>query len=650
MYGYGGKILVVDLAKGEAAEKPTDEELAKAFLGGVGFTTKLLFDYVDPHVDPLSPENVLIFGVGALVGTCVPTAARTEATAKSPITGLFGTSNSGRHFGLMLKLSGYDALVIRGASEKPVYLKIDSGGVEIRDAEGIWGLNTWEAIDAIKREVGGYEVACIGPAAENGVLYACIQNGKYDAWGRTGLGAVMGSKKLKAVAVRGDGEIEVADPEKLLEASLEARERILSHPATRFLKTYGILFASDLFYQEGSLPIKNFQGVEINWEKCLRDEILKYKTGDLACTNCPIACAKWIKVEEGKFAGLSTKSGEITSVLEWGAKCGLADLLAVAKAADMCHKLGMDWCSSAGAIAFAFELFQRGIISEEDTGGLKLEWGDEEAVYKMIEMIAYRKGLGNKLALGVKRAAEAIGKGSERYAMHIKGLEIGFRDPRGRWGVWCFGYLTNTRGGDSLRCRSPVELYKIYAPPEEFIKEGCGVSQKVIDRLDMPDEFKQLAFLEGGQYVSIPHMAVWSENLIALLNAVGICIRPAPLGVIGPKMVSKLYNAATGFNLSPQQMAEAGERIWNLQKVFNVLAGEKREDYRWPDRFYEEPLPAGPKAGRVLMREGVEAALKLYFECRGWDPSTSVPTKQKLQQLGLGYAYEKLRVAGKAVD
>jgi len=634
MYGYAGRIVKIDLSRNEVKSYDLPLEWCRSYIGGLGFNTKILWDQLPPNIDPLSPENIVVFSPGAFVGTSIPTASRCEASAKSPITGRFGTSNSGLFWGFMLKASGIDILIISGKAEKLSYISIINGEVNIRSAEHLKGFDCWSTADSLRRDYGDVEVASIGPAGENMVRYASIENNYYDAWGRCGLGAVLGSKNVKAIAVVGDKPISIANVKEYEEACSEAYSRITSYPLFNLWRTYGTLVASDAYSSQGILPAKNFQyGTIDGWERCLRENLHKYKKKGISCISCPIACAHWVEVPEGRYKGLKLKDLEVTWVLEFGAKLGLTDFDKIMKCTEVASKLGLDCCSSASVIAWAFECFERGILSMDDTGGLRLEWGDEEAVLKLLEDIAYRRGIGNILAEGVKRASQIVGRGSEKYAFHIKGLEIPFRDPRGRWGVWCFGYLTNIRGGDHLRVRAPVELFKLPQPKDEYWLEACGVRREVIDQLDMIEEFKSRAFINDGEYINIPVMTVWSENLISIYNSVGICIRPPVLGTIGPTIISKLYKATTGINISPEEVMEVADRIISMQKEMNIAMGETRDEYRYPDRFYDEALPDGPNKGKKLDREVIDRMVSEYFKLRGWDPETGKPGEEKLKEL-----------------
>jgi len=635
-YGYAGKILDVDLTTRTIKEKVFDSNDLKDYLGGFGQNAKTLWENVKRDTDPLGPENVLAFGVGTFVGTPVPTAARTEVSAKSPLTGLFGTSNSGHYWGGELKYAGYDGLIIRGKAAEPVYLLITEHGVEIKKAESLWGMDAWETITALRNQTGveDLEAAVIGPAGENLVRFASIQNGPFDAWGRTGVGAVMGSKFLKAVAVRGNGYVRVAAPREFVKTLQDVRKAVYASQFFGPTRKYGTMLASDPYGQFGFLPGRNFQtGVLPEWAETRgRRSVLKYSDRGIACLACPIACTHWTVLKEGPAAGLKMKDMEVTSTFCFGAGCAVKDMPDIVRLTEKCQRLGIDIASAGGIAAFVLELYERRIIDPSDLG-FALEWGNVEGIQHLLEDIAYRRGLGAILAEGVKVASQQI-PGARKYAMEIKGLEFATADPRGYWSTWTFGYLTSIRGGDYLRARNPVQNLHFSDNPEPYLTEHFGLGNDVYENLDMPDEVKAKVFAHSTKNVSIPRMTAWSEDLISLFNSLGICIRPPLLHTIGPTVLARLYSQLTGIEISSDEMMLCGERIWNLIKLFNLRMGEKSEDSVYPSRFYQEPLPEGPAKGAVLDKAKVEWVLREYYSTRGWGP-TGVPTEETLQKLGL---------------
>lgn len=636
LFGYAGKLLEVDLSRMLTKEIPLDDEHRKNYISGVGFTTKFVYEGVPVGADPLGPDNILAFGVGVLAGTNVPTACRTEASAKSPATGLFGTSNSGNFWGSELKYAGFDGIIIRGKAPYPVYLYVHDNEVQLLKADYLWGKDSWETFQKIRSEHKDEEiqVACIGQGGEKLCRFASIQNGPYDAWGRTGLGAVMGSKNLKAIAVRGTGSITVYDKKAFVSNVSKCREAIYKSPFFEPFQKFGTMLATIPYYEFGALPGRNFQtGTIDNWlETRSRKQVHKYSKRGIACISCPISCAHWVEVKEGPFQGLRVKDMEVTPLMGFAAGCDVDNIPAVAYLSMVCQKYGIDMVSTASSVAFVMELFQRGIIDEGELG-FTAQWGDLQAVLKIIDLIVNREGIGNSLAEGTRRAAQAI-PGAEYYAMQIKGLEIPMADARGRWSTWTFGNLTNIRGGDHLRCRNPVENLRFNENPVQYKQERFSFSDEIYNALDMPELIKQEIFESDTRNVSIPKMAKWSEDLISLYNCVGLCIRPPVLQAVGPTLIAEIYESLTGFQISSEEMQRAGERIWNMQKLFNLREGETKESSCYPARFYKEELPGSASTGKELSPEKVAEALAEYYEARGWN-STGVPSQEKLKNLGL---------------
>jgi len=636
-YGYAGKILDVDLTTGTIKAAVPDEQLKREYLSGVGFNAVTLYKEVPANADPLGPENILVFNTGVLVGTSVPTASRSEVSAKSPATGLFGTANSGGFWGSELKLAGCDGIIIRGQAPQPVVIFIHNGTARIIPATHLWGKDAWETIAAIRSELGdkNIEVAAIGPAGENLVKFASIENGPYDAWARTGLGAVMGSKNLKAVAVRGNGSVKVAHKKKFMEIVAATRQAIYGSPFYGPFERFGTMLATLPYQEFGILPGRNFQsGTVDGWvETRSRKLVPRYSSRGIACVACPIACAHWMEVKEGPYSGLKIKDLEVTPVIGFGAGCDINNLPAIARVTEICQRLGLDMVSAASAVALAMELFEKGKIRESDLG-YPLPWGSEEGTFQLLHDIAHRRGVGDVLAEGVRRSAPRLA-GSERQAIHVKGLEPFLIDPRGRWSTWTLGYITNVRGGDHLRTRNPVENLRHNENPVPYRTEKFAFPDEMYENLDMPEDMKWRIFHPHTKDVDIPLMSKWAEDLISLYNATGMCIRPPVLHTVGPTLIADLYSSLTGINLAPDEAIRAGERIWNLQKLFNIKHGEKPEDSDYPARFYEEPVGAGPAAGRKLDRGKVKQTLAEYYRARGWDPQTGHPTPEKLAQLGI---------------
>lgn len=637
MFGYAGKLLDINLTSGLMKERATMEFDPREYLSGVGFNARLLYREIPAGTDPLGPDNVLVFNAGVLAGTNVPTACRTEASALSPATGLFGTANSGNYWGSELKFAGYDGVIIRGKAPSPVYIYITNGQAVILPALGLWGKDAWDTIGELQKAHGDKDIqaAVIGQAGENLVHFASIENGPFDAWARTGLGAVMGSKNLKAIAVRGTGSVRVKDKGEFIRAVTDTRKAITTSPFFGPFSKFGTMLVTLPYYDYGYLPGRNYQnGQPADWVETRSRKVLhKYSQRGIACISCPISCAHWVEVREGPYAGLKIKDMEVTPVIGFGAGCDINNLPAIAKLTEICQRYGMDMVSASSVLAFAMELYQRGLIEDKELG-FSLPWGDEEAAFQLLNMVAHRRGLGNTLAEGTRRAAELI-PNTKKYSMDIKGLECMLADPRGRWSTWTLGYITNVRGGDHLRTRNPVENLKHNENPVPYKTERFDFSEDMYDKLDMSEKLKKEIFDPINRDVNIPKMSKWSEDLISVYNSLGMCIRPPVLHTVGPTLLSRLYSSLTGINITTEEIMQAGERAWNLQKLFNIKHGEQPEDSDYPERFYEEPVSDGPARGRKLDRAKVRQALTEYYAARGWDPETGTPTASKLRELGI---------------
>ncbi len=614
-------LLKINLNSGETAIEK-DESLRREYLGGLGVNTRLLYDLLAQGTDPLAPENVLIFGAGSLTGVLLPTACRTEVSAKSPLSGLFGTSNAGGEWGPRLRYAGFDHLVITGRSPEPAYIVIDNENIAVKSAAEIWGKDVWEATDWLK-ETHGHDfcAAVIGPAGENMVRFASIQNDYFASWGRTGMGAVMGSKNLKAVIVRGSGSVPVHDPKGLNRIRREAFQRVQEDPTFGIIRRYGSMVGSDPFNQIGSLPGHNFnRGSFDNWEQARGRKAFEsgYKVKDVACFSCPIACCHWSRVEEeGPYEGYETRGLEITFVLEFGAKLGLESVPEIFQCVELCNRQGMDVISAAGAAAYLAESFQKRAVKEKEIG-FPVSFGDFTSLYRLMEMIAAREGIGDILAHGVKRAGEML-PGTERFAMHVKGVEMPTKDPRAKMDVWALGYLTNTRGGDSLRTRSPVEAIK--GGLVDHQTEALEVDQEYIARLDMPEDLKKKIFGDPPSGINIPAMAVYSENLITIINSTGLCIRPQVLRSLGPDFYARALNALYGYEFDELSIYRTAENIYSLQHRFNRREGESFSSYQFPTRFYKETLTADGCTHLPLRPAQVLENIRDYMNLRRWEQS-----------------------------
>ena len=656
LYGYG-KILDVDLSEMTIGKRDITPEFARHYIGGMGFGLKILYDEVGPAIDPFSPDNVVIFANGPLTGTSVPCSGRMEVTTKSPLTGSIGTGNTGGVWGKNLKRAGYDIIIVRNRAERPVYLWINNDAVEIRDANHLWGKDTRQTTDILTEELGIFRkprvsVLAIGPAGENRVRYACPLNDYYHVAARGGAGGVMGAKNLKAIAVRGNGSVEIARPEEFRKVSRAAGKRLMdafkASSTFRASKVPGApLEPREADFKEGSLPAKNFQtGVLPNWLETRGHEVAQkyFVKKDGTCHACPISCFDLVKVNAGKHAGTIANRGTMPGVVfEFGAKCAIDNLPAIWKCKELCQQLGMDYDAAGGTIAFAMELFQRGIITTSDTDGLELAWGDEDVVIQLLHKIARREGFGDILAEGSARAAKKIGKGAERYVMTVKGMEMAMLpDPRSAKGQkgWILGSLTNPRGGDNVKnTHFRADKYN----PNWWV-----------DKFDMFEDAKTTIY--GMPIAEFEHtwkgkalMCRWHEDLISMVNALGLCIFPSGMYLAwGPVYLSGMLSACTGMDTTPEEVMTFGERIFTLLKAYTMRDGLSRKDDIWPDRFFEEFLPEGPAKGAVLERETIERLLNQYYALRGWDKASGTPTREKFIALGLADIADDLKPAAGA--
>ncbi len=485
MKGYAGNILFVNLTDGSIKREPLEEAVARKFIGGTGVNALLAYQHIKAGIDPLSPDNAFIMGAGPLVGTLIPGSARVEVTAKSPLTGVIGISNGGNTPGIMLKYAGYDHLVVTGKADKPVYLKIDDDRVEICDADHLWGKDTFETTDALWDELGDdFWISAIGVAGESLVRYALILNNKHSAFSRTGLGAVMGSKNLKAIAARGTKGIEVADGPEFMNLTKELLDKVAAFPLLKEWRTVGFFMAFEPYTSMGYMLGKNnTESAEDIMERFpIKEYLSRVRKGSTSCPGCSLGCKGRVEMQGGKYDGLRLRlSTPAVAVGAFGGQVAVEDFDEVIKCAELSNRYGMDLNSLTATIGFAIELYQKGILTDEDTGGLELDWGTE-TVRTLLDRIAQRDGFGRLLGEGVVRAAEEIGKGADYYAVHIKGMDVGL-GLRGRLSTENFGQATNPRGAHLDR--SPSISFMPGRKKESYVKycQSIGVPE---DRVDCP--------------------------------------------------------------------------------------------------------------------------------------------------------------------
>jgi len=598
--GYMGKILRVNLTTGKTSEEPINEELARKFIGARGYGVKIIFDEVSANADALGPENKLIFATGPLTLTTAPTAARYDVVTKSPLNGVIAASNSSGFFAPEVKKAGYDILIVEGRSEKPVYLWITDEKVEIRDASHLWGKDTHETTDIILSELGdkNIKVACIGPAGENLVKFACVINDKARAAGRTGVGAVMGSKMLKAVAARGTKRAPIANPEKFKEALRVAMDKIKANGVTsQGLPTYGTMVLNHIIDEHGMYPAYNFQKGTFEDVDKVSGEKLKetYLVRNKACFSCPIGCGRVSKVPgiEEEIEGPEYETSWALS-----ADVGVNDLVAVIKSHHLCNKMGLDPISMGSTLAAAMELYEKGILKREEVGNApELKFGNAETILVYPELIAKRIGLGDKLAEGSYNFASSYGH--PELSMSVKKQEIPAYDPRGAQGH-ALEYATSNRGACHVR--------------------GYMISPEI---LGIPEKLDPFVVEGKGQWVKT------FQDLTAVIDSEGLCLFTS--FALGADDYAAMLSAATGFDYTADEVMKAGDRVWNLEKLWNLKIGMTKKDDYLPPRFMNDPLPDGAAKGQIVH---LEQLLSDYYNVRGWSKE-GVPTEEKLKDLGL---------------
>ncbi len=618
---YMGKILRVDLSKGTVLEEDIREAWTKNFIGGAGLATRYLYEEMPAGADPLGAENPLIFMAGPLTGTASASASRYSVVAKSPLTGIWGHGNSGGSFGPALKQSGYDGIVFQGESPKPVYLRIVNGEPELCDAGGLWGKTVPETEDLIQKGLNQkMTIASIGPGGENLVRYAAIINNRHRAIGRCGLGAVMGAKRLKAVACSGKSQIVLADPTLFREIAKKQFDLLNESVLKVGFESFGTNMVSDMVNVRGGYPTRNWQeGVferieEVNGQ-ALTDKVF---VKGVSCFACPIACGRGTEIKEGTWKGNFGEGPEYETTNTFGAMCDISDLNAITMANYLCNEYGLDTISAGATIAFAMECYEKGILDKAATGGVELKFGDEKLIVDLIHKIARREGIGDLLAEGTKRMSERLGRGSENFAMHVKGLELPAYDPRAAK-ITGLGYVTANRGGDHITA---------YVQGPTFI--------------DMPFVVVEDSKIED-PFVASPKEAkvvVDLENALTMFDCIGAC---KFMGILLPaEEYVNLLSAATGWKFGVEDFRKSGERVYNLMRMFCVREGIDREADSLPRRLMEDPLPDGPAKGMVIDKETIEMLKDAYYEIRGWDKETGKPTVQKLRELELDGLTEKI--------
>ena len=632
-YGTPGKVAHIDLTRATVRIETIEEDFYRLYPGGKALAGYYLLHEIPALADPLGPQNVLVIACGLLCGAPISTAARFTVAARSPLTGAYGESEAGGFWGPELKSAGFEAVLIKGQAPAPVYLWISDGAIEIRDAAHLWGHEPVEVQAEIRSELkdGQIRVLQIGLAGENQVHFASITNELRHFNGRTGMGAVMGSKKLKAIAVRGHGRYNdfAYDPPSLLALGKKLSQEVKNNPLSWSLHEQGTLSLVDGLNASGILPTRNFREGQfegkdgINWESYTKEIF----TGRHSCYACSVQCKRKVEAADRYTITKDYGGPEYETVAGFGSNCGIADIQAVAKANEFCNRYTLDTISTSGTIAFAMECFEKGLIGLEETDGIDLRFGNADAMLQMVEKIARREGFGNILAKGSRKAAQIIGKGALQFAMQVKGEELAMHDPRGKVGVG-LGYAISEIGADHLVSIHDPAL----SNPESFTFKGA----KLISEQVVPLPPTEISARKAAQYFLF-------ENWVSFEKAIGLCFfGPAPRSyMLAPDVLAAIH-FATGWDTSIEELLKIGERATNMARIFNLREGFGPTDDMLPDRIFS-PLENGPLKGVGISKDDFILALRTLYTLKGWDLQTGIPSAEKLDELSLSWASEFLR-------
>lgn len=605
--GYNGRILRVNLSGGSMTTETIDEQFCRRYIGGAGFIIHYLWQELKGGVDALGPDNKLIFALGPVTGLLLPGAARNCVGARSPLTGGLAKSEVGGFWGAELKRAGYDAIIVEGRAAAPAYIWVKDGEAAIRDAGHLWGKEVRETQDAVRAELGDARVqlAMIGPAGENRVLYACIMNGLYDAAGRGGLGAVMGSKNLKAIAVRGHHLPKVADAVRIK----EIRQQMVATPHR--MSNYGT-GGTEMPVMEsvGNLPVRNFRDGLFPEVNQIHGGVIKdtIRVGMEGCLACPVRCKKIVEFEEPYHVDAVYGGPEYETLASLGSNCGVGNLKAICKGNEMCNANGLDTISTGSVIGFAMECFEKGFLTRKDTGGLDLRFGNDEAMLKAIELIARREGIGSLLAEGTARMAQKIGRGSAAFAMQVKGLEAGMHDPRVKAGLG-IGYMVNPTGADHC-----LNMHDDFISSEITIKPYHPVG------ILAPLPVGEISPRKVGLFRLVHFERMLDDSLVVCFFV------PYPY-----KLQAEVLASVTGWDTGVGELMRVAERIHTTARLFNIREGFSAADDVLPERFYQ-PKTDGVLADKHLDRAGYERAKSYYYALMGWD-ARGVPLPEKVAEL-----------------
>jgi len=634
-YGYTGKILKVNLLTEEIEIEEPDDYFYRTYMGGATLGAYYLLRELSPGVDPLSPDNIIIFAPSVLTGAPIPGFSRHAVVSKSPLTGAIADSQAGGFWGPELKFAGYDAIVIKGKANNPVYLWINNGNVEIKPADHLWGKSTGETEEIIRKQIGDRKVRIltIGPAGEKLVKFANILNECKHANGRLGMGAVMGSKNLKAIAVRGTKGIQMKDKETVISMAKYFNREFMNNPSCRALHDFGTAYLLELYNENGEEPTLNFQTgfsekTRNLYAKVLNEKILLKREG---CYACPVRCKGVVKTGPPYNVDPFYGGPEYEALALFGPNCGVDNLEAVAKANQLCNKYGLDTISTGSVIAFAMECYEKGFISKKDVDGVELRFGNEDAMLKMIEAIAKREGVGNLLAEGVRSVSDVWGNETKKFAMHVKGEEVPMHDARVK-GMVGFAYAISPIGADHVALEHDPDFD--FNAPQLFL-----------------DQVRSLGLLKrcktsGMDYQKL-RMAYYLQLHFSFHDCLCICVfTTAPVRVFTMFDLVKITSAITGWEASLWEFMKLGERRLNMFRAFNVREGFDVKDDWLPERFFE-PIKSGPRKGAKWERDELRKYRHLYYEMLNWDSQTGIPRKTKLIELDLPWIIDELSKYGK---
>ena len=626
MYGYAGNILRVNLSSGRITKEALKEELASEYIGGRGFTAKILYDENPPGIEPFHEDNRFIIATGPLNGLFLPASGKTHFCSKSPVTGGYGDSNMGGHFGVAMKYAGYDIAILQGRAKTPSYLFIDDDRIEIRSAQAYWTRGSTEVEAQMKMDLGeDFQILTIGPAGENLVNFACISHDFGRQAGRLGIGAVLGSKNIKAIAVRGTKDIPVFDPKGLLKKGKEAYQACRERPGFLDWTPEGTAGITNWCNDIGVLPTKNFQTSNCDYADKINGKsiVSELKITDKACFSCPIPCGKYGHAKTA-LGDAYVEGPEYETLALLGSNCELDDIHGIAYANFICDELGLDTCSSGVVVGFALECYEKGMISHEEMG-MDVKWGDLASIVHILKQISAREGIGDTLALGVRDASRKIGKGSEEFAIHVKGVEWTAYESRNAPGMM-LGYLTSDIGAHHGRC---------WVLGQDLASAvGSGSGGTVFDMVSGGASFDQIP---KASHEGVAPIVIKSQHLRPTFDILGTCrFQYLELG-LELENYEQFYYHATGKTLDYENdLIRLSEKIWHLNRMFNkreISDFGRKYDYP-PARFYKEKIPTGPNKGHKIHLNVIEQMLDDYYKERGWDEN-GIPTPETLEKFNL---------------